>query len=150
MCVNFVVSCYAGALLAEAKTAPLLPKEVSFSFSKAKEVPFPFPLAREVLLTFSKAQEQIKKSWASPSWEKDKFFWEDKVWTYTTVKLPNKGCFGDNINSDVVSFVERFSEVQNVLNYTESSYVGHWKSPLCRGMLFYVPIWEGPLLEVLL
>ena len=30
-------------------------------------------------------------------------------------KTSKQGCFGDNINLDVVSFVERFSEVQSVL-----------------------------------
>ena len=37
--------------------------------------------------------------------------------TYYTVEPPNKGHFGDNINSDVVSFVERLSSLRRFKMY---------------------------------
>ena len=53
-----------------------------------------------------------------------------------TVKPLNKGRFGDNINSAVVSFVRRevvlFSEVQNLLKLKGNQLFGTLKGVLCK------------------
>ena len=60
---------------------------------------------------------------------------------------------GTNINPGVLSFIERlslFSEVQNVFRTTGNKPIilDLEKCPLLRGLLYCVPISEGPLLEV--
>ena len=65
----------------------------------------------------------------------------------TIEKLPNKGHVGDNINSAVLSFIERLSSFK----YTKT--MGHVifgtsNSVLCREIYYSVPILEGPLSEV--
>ena len=45
-----------------------------------------------------------------------------------SVEPPNKGHFGDNINSAVVSFVERLSSSRRFKNYREKKF---WDRALC-------------------
>ena len=64
---------------------------------------------------------------------------------------PNKGHYGDNINSAVMSFVERLFPFQRLKNYKETwQLFGTLTSILCRdrGLLYCVPISEGPQSEV--
>ena len=46
----------------------------------------------------------------------------------STVEPPNKGHFGDNINSAVVSFVERLSSLRRFKMYWETNF---WDLDLC-------------------
>ena len=51
------------------------------------------------------------------------------------VKLPNRRCIGDNINSAVVSFVERSSSSWKFKNYMETNFLVPWKMSFVEIML---------------
>ena len=68
----------------------------------------------------------------------------------TSVKPLNKGHFGDNINSAVLSFMERVSSSRRFSiywNYRESNF-GSLSNVLYREVTYSVPFSEGPLSEV--
>ena len=64
-----------------------------------------------------------------------------------TVEPLNKGHIGDNINSAVVSFVERLSSFggSKCIRTTGKQFFGTLTYVLCREVLYRVPISEGPL-----
>ena len=74
----------------------------------------------------------------------------------TTVKPLKKGHFGDNINSAILSLVERLSSSWRFLmygNYMDSNILGLKVLSLVERSnihVYSVPFSEGPLLEVLL
>ena len=71
--------------------------------------------------------------------------------TYT-VEPPNKGHVGDNINSAVVSFVERLSSFigSKCIRSIGKPIFGTLTCVLCKEVYYTVPISEGPLSEVTL
>ena len=59
-----------------------------------------------------------------------------------TVEPPNKGHFGCNINSDVVSFVERLSSLRRFKKYWKQMF-GTLTCVLCREVYYIVPLSIG-------
>ena len=67
----------------------------------------------------------------------------------SAVESPNKGHFGDNINSAVLSFVERWFGGSKCIRTIGKHILGPWPvSFVERSILYCVPISEGPLSEV--
>ena len=66
-----------------------------------------------------------------------------------TVEPPNKGHVGDNINSTVLSFIERLSSFRSsqCIKTIEKVIFGTLSNAFCRGILYSAPISEGPLLK---
>ena len=64
----------------------------------------------------------------------------------STVEPPNKGYIGDNINSDVLSFIERLSSFRASKCAKSMGHVifGTPNGILCREVYYSVPILEGP------
>ena len=65
---------------------------------------------------------------------------------------PNKGHVGDNINSVILSFIERLSSFRGTGSKCTKT-IGHIifgtsTSVLCREVYYTVSPFEGPLLEV--
>ena len=65
--------------------------------------------------------------------------------SHGTVECSNRGHVGNNINSAVVYFVERFGLFLGFKNILESYTWDLEKRPLYRGLLYCVPILEGLL-----
>ena len=67
-------------------------------------------------------------------------------------ETPNKGHIGSNINSAILSFIERLSSLRSFLcieTIGESIFADHRQCPLYnRGLIYSVPSSEGPLSEV--
>ena len=73
----------------------------------------------------------------------------------STVEPPNKGHFGANINSDVVSFVERLSSLRRFKKYVKQIF-GTLTCVLCieRSIILCpylseVPLYSGAMINIL-
>ena len=66
--------------------------------------------------------------------------------TVTTVKPPNKGHFGNNINSSLLSFVERLSSSRRFkmyYNHRQTNYLGPSKASFVERFIILCPYLGG-------